>query len=54
MLLGGDEKSMLSDSPIDPDNPRNVSDVNWLKAERTGGRKERRIELGMERMWERY
>ena len=34
-------KTILSNSPIDPNNPRNASDVNWVKAERMGGRKDK-------------
>ena len=30
---------MISGSPIDPDKPRNASDVSCMKAERIGGEK---------------
>ena len=45
MLPEIDVKMMLPKSPNDPRLPSFLSDVNWMKDERNGGRKDRRIEL---------
>ena len=33
---------MVSNSPIDPDQPRNAPDVSYVKADRNGGEKKGR------------
>ena len=45
-------KIMFQNRSDEVDIPRNVSDLKWLKAERTGGRKAGKVELGKE-FWER-
>ena len=49
-----DEKWGRRTSPNDPGYPWIAADLQWLKAERTRGRKERKVETQCERFWERH
>ena len=48
MILDGGVEDDAPNSLNDPGNPRNASDLNRLKAERTRGRKAGEVELGEE------
>ena len=45
---------MLPNRSTDADNPRLISDGKGLKEDRKGGRRERKVELGEERRWEKH
>ena len=47
MLPGLNENRCFQITPNDPEYPRNVTNMIWMKVDRARGRKEGRIELGV-------